>query len=495
MIAIEFGSHSVGEREFLLYLNFFSSFLPLDLKCTWEISVSFCERISTDIVLSWKEGLPPAQGTCACCSFRIMGDKEISEEDAKVAALVSTVTDEKVKPRKGMVSRIWSAMGLVGHLFFRNSKEDFEKRLQHLSKEEVAVHTRLKRRTAHWRKFARNLILYSVIGEVLVLGFAIWATRAPYMEWESRALRVLPVFALPLFTTLLYTSCSSFYRMREAKDQKTLEKLRAERQSKIDELKEKTNYYLTQQLIQKYDLDPAAKAAAASVLASKLGAESGLKIALEAADLLEKDQTGNNTGRSQGMEVADASGVRKRRTAASQADPRKNFVQSNHQVQGRQSDRMDMVLRDNMSKDLDAWEHEREVEHHRAKPNEGGWIARLAAMLVGEDPSQCYALICGNCHMHNGLAKKEDFQYITYYCPHCHALNKSNNVETGAQGVKSLEGLDSPTSQTGSVEEVFSSSGPSSLVPALAEPIGSSAASHLAQSIVNEDLNEGVVST
>ena len=36
----------------------------------------------------------------------------------------------------------------------------------------------------------------------------------------------------------------------DRRDQKTLEKLRAERQSKIDELKERTNYYITQQLIQ-----------------------------------------------------------------------------------------------------------------------------------------------------------------------------------------------------------------------------------------------------
>ena len=36
----------------------------------------------------------------------------------------------------------------------------------------------------------------------------------------------------------------------DRKDQKTLERLRAERQAKIDELKEKTNYYTTQQLIQ-----------------------------------------------------------------------------------------------------------------------------------------------------------------------------------------------------------------------------------------------------
>lgn len=34
------------------------------------------------------------------------------------------------------------------------------------------------------------------------------------------------------------------------RDQHTLEKLRTERQAKIDELKERTNYYMTQQLIQ-----------------------------------------------------------------------------------------------------------------------------------------------------------------------------------------------------------------------------------------------------
>ena len=36
----------------------------------------------------------------------------------------------------------------------------------------------------------------------------------------------------------------------DRKDQKALDKLRAERQAIIDELKEKTNYYTTQQLIQ-----------------------------------------------------------------------------------------------------------------------------------------------------------------------------------------------------------------------------------------------------
>lgn len=42
----------------------------------------------------------------------------------------------------------------------------------------------------------------------------------------------------------------SYLMVGDRKDQKTLERLRAERQAKIDELKERTNYYITQQLIQ-----------------------------------------------------------------------------------------------------------------------------------------------------------------------------------------------------------------------------------------------------
>ena len=48
--------------------------------------------------------------------------------------------------------------------------------------------------------------------------------------------------------TIYSVSCSAY--AGEQKDQKTLERLREERQLKIDELKEKTNYYITQQLIQ-----------------------------------------------------------------------------------------------------------------------------------------------------------------------------------------------------------------------------------------------------
>lgn len=90
--------------------------------------------------------------------------KEGGEEAASQPSMAVQPTDRKAQ--RGMVGRIWSGMG---SLFSRGNKNDFEKKLQHLTKEEVAVHSRLKRRSQFWRKLARAIIIYSVVGEVGVL--------------------------------------------------------------------------------------------------------------------------------------------------------------------------------------------------------------------------------------------------------------------------------------------------------------------------------------
>ena len=59
---------------------------------------------------------------------------------------------------------------------------------------------------------------------------------------------------------------------------------------------------------------------------------------------------------------------------------------------------------------LDVSSHQQLVVEHQqltgSSTPDGGWFARIAALLVGDDPTQSYALICGNCHMHNGKGKE-----------------------------------------------------------------------------------------
>ncbi|GAB4851440.1 hypothetical protein Ancab_030842 [Ancistrocladus abbreviatus] len=343
-------------------------------------------------------------------------DKAVTE--SSVTPAVETKSKEVPKKKqKGVISRIF-------HGIFGSRKDDFEMRLERISKEEAALLSRMRRRSQSSRRMKRHLILLSVFLEILAVGYAIMTARS-VEDWKKRAFRVLPMFVLPAVSSMAYSALVSIINMCDRKDQKTLDKLREERQSKIDELKEKTNYYITQQLIQRYDTDPAAKAAAATVLASKLGADSGLNV------YVGDDSNLNAAGKSNDVELVQSNGLRNRKQPLARSNSAGSTILHSsdktipQQLGSQSGDHNQPVF----------------VDHYQGQGSTaygGGWLARIAALLVGEDPTQCYALICGNCHMHNGLASKEDFPYLTYICPHCHAVNGPRQSPNAPNMVSSL---------------------------------------------------------
>jgi len=89
-----------------------------------------------------------------------MGDEKGEKKETSPSASASAGNDKKnEKKKKGFISRIWNAI-------FRSNRDDFEKRLQYISKEENAVVTRMSNRSRSWRRTSRQLILFSVLFEV-----------------------------------------------------------------------------------------------------------------------------------------------------------------------------------------------------------------------------------------------------------------------------------------------------------------------------------------
>ncbi|THU43800.1 hypothetical protein C4D60_Mb02t00610 [Musa balbisiana] len=260
------------------------------------------------------------------------------------------------KQRRGFVARLW-------HGIFAGRNEDYEKRLQYLSKEEATVHSRMKRRAQSSRRIVRDLIVLSVILEVAAVVYAIMTTRSADMSWKMRAIRVLPMFVLPGLSSIIYSALVSFMRMPPF-------------------------------ILKKYDLDPAAKAAAATVLASKLGADSGLKVYVG-------DEPNTSTvAKGSDADPVITTGLRNRKQSHARSNSTGSTIVS--QMVNETSDELGVD-----DQEISA-QTQKVVEHYKASgASDGGWIARIAALLVGEDPSQSYALICGNCHMHNGSTGKE----------------------------------------------------------------------------------------
>ncbi|XP_063976460.1 endoplasmic reticulum junction formation protein lunapark-B isoform X2 [Diachasmimorpha longicaudata] len=60
------------------------------------------------------------------------------------------------------------------------------------------------------------------------------------------------------------------------------------------------------------------------------------------------------------------------------------------------------------------------------------YLDRLVEYLVGDGPSNRYALICHQCDSHNGMALKEEFEYFGFRCCYCNYWNPARKQKPSA---------------------------------------------------------------
>ncbi|KAK7901558.1 hypothetical protein WMY93_018327 [Mugilogobius chulae] len=65
-------------------------------------------------------------------------------------------------------------------------------------------------------------------------------------------------------------------------------------------------------------------------------------------------------------------------------------------------------------------------------PQERGALDRVVEYLVGDGPQNRYALICKQCFSHNGMALKEEFEFLAYRCAYCYFLNPARKTRPQA---------------------------------------------------------------
>ncbi|XP_017337850.1 endoplasmic reticulum junction formation protein lunapark-B isoform X3 [Ictalurus punctatus] len=65
-------------------------------------------------------------------------------------------------------------------------------------------------------------------------------------------------------------------------------------------------------------------------------------------------------------------------------------------------------------------------------PRERGAVDRVIEYLVGDGPQNRYALICQQCFSHNGMALKEEFEYLAFRCAYCYFMNPARKTRPRA---------------------------------------------------------------
>ncbi|XP_070693886.1 endoplasmic reticulum junction formation protein lunapark-A isoform X2 [Pempheris klunzingeri] len=73
-------------------------------------------------------------------------------------------------------------------------------------------------------------------------------------------------------------------------------------------------------------------------------------------------------------------------------------------------------------------------------PRERGAMDRVIEYLVGDGPQNRYALICQQCLSHNGMALKEEFEYIAFRCAYCYFLNPARRTRPLAPRLPEVTG-------------------------------------------------------
>jgi len=55
-------------------------------------------------------------------------------------------------------------------------------------------------------------------------------------------------------------------------------------------------------------------------------------------------------------------------------------------------------------------------------------LDKLIDYIVGDGPSNRYALVCKQCHVHNGMALREEFESMAFICFNCGLYNPARNA-------------------------------------------------------------------
>ncbi|TKS67199.1 Protein lunapark-A [Collichthys lucidus] len=81
-------------------------------------------------------------------------------------------------------------------------------------------------------------------------------------------------------------------------------------------------------------------------------------------------------------------------------------------------------------------------------PRERGAMDKVIEYLVGDGPQNRFALICQQCLSHNGMALKEEFEYIAFRCAYCYFLNPARKTRPQAPRLPEVTGEPKPSSDT-----------------------------------------------
>ncbi|KAJ3515675.1 hypothetical protein NLJ89_g1599 [Agrocybe chaxingu] len=315
-------------------------------------------------------------------------------------------------------------MSFIRRIFSQTKEEDYETVLSNLASDIQKRQVHLSEIRLRERRSTLLVTLYTLAAWAAYV--SIWYLdalpsfqRGGYIRNANveRAVKGFPVIIGPIVVLFIRRVVQIWYKRKGDAEERSLKDLMKIRRDKVEEIKKKTNYYSTRDLLQRYDEAPSATPGRPRVPG--------------------------------GPGQPSPSTPQRPASVPSNGNPLLQTPGPSAALQAHLSP---------------------VTPNYPIAPPRKQWYDKLADAILGDDdssvasPSSRYALICERCFNHNGLVKESMWEDAQYVCPKCGHFNASARLKRE----RARQSASPPASA------VSSPSNGSSLLPQNREPSPSS---------------------
>ncbi|XP_054030206.1 endoplasmic reticulum junction formation protein lunapark isoform X1 [Dryobates pubescens] len=247
-------------------------------------------------------------------------------------------------------------------------------------------------------------------------------------EWTSRLRMTLPIIAFPLIIWFIRTLLIFFFSKRTERNNDALEDLKSQKKKILEEVMEKETYKTAKLILERFDPESRAKEAELPSGGTSATSRPGQEIRQRTTGQRNASTPQPATPK-QGSpkSLVPASPSQQRETSAVSGAPERTVVPSlqSNVLPRRPGSPATPVP--GMGLHPPGPPLARPI-----LPRERGVVDRVIEYLVGDGPQNRYALICQQCFSHNGMALKEEFEYIAFRCAYCFFLNPARKTRPQA---------------------------------------------------------------
>ncbi|KAE9395209.1 hypothetical protein BT96DRAFT_997814 [Gymnopus androsaceus JB14] len=267
-------------------------------------------------------------------------------------------------------------MSFITRLFRKQKEEDYDTILSTLANDIRKRQVQLSEIRLRERRATLLVTLYTLAAWVAYV--SLWYTNLlPNIRGRGspnsmeKALGALPVLLGPIAILFIRRIVQIWYSRKGDAEERTLQKLLKQQREKVEEIKKKTNYYSTRELLQRYDDSPSGTPPQQKSLPTQPP--------VTPQQQLKTPQRTNGAGA--GAPRTPVSPALMQQLSTMSSTP--------------------------------------------PEPPRKQWLDKIVDVVLGDDDSARFALICEKCFAHNGLVKESVWEDTQYLCPKCKHFNPS----------------------------------------------------------------------